>query len=53
MSASEQGATMTDREVMQQALEALETCGEDEWHSEDDFVFGHVFFSLSLASMAL
>ena len=28
---------MTDREVMQQALEALETCGEDEWHSEDDF----------------
>jgi hypothetical protein len=28
---------MTDREVMQQALKALKTCGEDEWHSEDDF----------------
>ena len=29
---------MTDlRQAAQQALEALETCGEDEWHSEDDF----------------
>jgi hypothetical protein len=30
---------MTDqlRQDAQQALEALETCREDEWHSEDDF----------------
>ena len=29
---------MTDlRQAAQQALEAMETCGEDEWHSEDDF----------------
>jgi len=29
---------MTDlRQAAQQALEALETCREDEWHSEDDF----------------
>ena len=28
---------MSNREVMQQALKALKTCGEDEWHSEDDF----------------
>ena len=24
-------------EAMKQALEALESCGEDEWHTEDDF----------------
>ena len=30
---------MTDqlKQAAQQALEALETCREDEWHSEDDF----------------
>jgi hypothetical protein len=25
------------KEILKQALEALETCREDEWHSEDDF----------------
>ena len=34
---------MTDREAMQQALEALETCGEDEWHSDDDFGMMQVY----------
>jgi hypothetical protein len=28
---------------MQQALEALETCGEDEWHSDDDFGMMQVY----------
>ena len=26
-----------EREALKLALEALETCCEDEWHSEDDF----------------
>ena len=28
---------MTLREAAQQALEALETCGEDEWYTHDDY----------------
>jgi predicted negative regulator of RcsB-dependent stress response len=28
---------LIDRATAEQALEALETCGESEWHSEDDF----------------
>jgi hypothetical protein len=28
---------MTNKEAMKLALEALESCGEDEWHSDDDF----------------
>lgn len=31
------------RAVMQQALEALETCSEDEWHSDDDFGMMQVY----------
>jgi hypothetical protein len=30
-------------EAMKQALEALETCAEDEWCSEDDFGMVHVY----------
>jgi hypothetical protein len=28
---------MTEKETMKLALKALESCGEDEWHSDDDF----------------
>jgi hypothetical protein len=28
---------MTDKQLFKLALNALETCGEDEWHSDDDF----------------
>jgi len=34
---------MTDRELMQQALEALETCSEDEWYNDDDFGMAQVY----------
>ena len=34
---------MTDKELMQQALEALETCSEDEWYSDDDFGMMQVY----------
>jgi len=34
---------MTDRELMQEVLEALETCGEDEWYSDDDFGMMQVY----------
>ena len=34
---------MTDRELMQMALDALNTCGEDEWHTDDDFVVAQVY----------
>ena len=32
-----------EREALKLALEALETCGEDEWHSDDDYVMVQIY----------
>jgi len=37
ISASEEVTVMTKDEALKLALEALETCGDDEWHTDDDF----------------